>query len=89
MAMTPEEQNRMRELEATVERLSSVEDVAFIEAMKRRLELEPTIARIVLAEIAKTSIGALSDVTISGIANNEILKWDSGSNTFEPASDAT
>ena len=79
MAMTPEEQNRMTKLEQTVQNLLLVQDVSFIENMKRRLDL-PSV-------IANTKLGDLFDVDTQGATNGQVIKLNTTNDKWEPAND--
>ena len=83
MAMTPEERNKMDKLERQVEALSKVQDVPFIENIKRRLDIVSEVAK----QISSTNIGDLANVDDAGITNNQLLKWNSSNSQYEPAND--
>ncbi len=79
MAMTPEEQNRMNKLEQTVQNLLLVQDVSFIENIKRRIDLQ---------SFAKTiKLGDLFDVEVEGATNNQVIKIDTSDYKWKPAND--
>ena len=83
MAMTPEERIEFNQMKATLQNLQRVEDVAFVENIKRRLDIPTAVTNT----IAETNIGALANVDTSGVTNDQVLKYNSANETWEPAND--
>ncbi len=81
--MTPEERQQFKEMKQTLDSLVRVENVPFIESIKRRLD----VTALVTAAIGKTNIGTLLNVDDTGITNGQLLKWNSSTELYEPAND--
>lgn len=77
--MTPEERQRLANLEQTVSNLQRVTDVNFIENIKRRLGLPGIITNL--------RVNDLFDVDTDGISNGQVLKWNSTENKYLPQND--
>ena len=80
--MTPEERNRLNDLEKRLDNLEKVQNVSFIENIKRRLDL-PNVPDL----ISKIRMGDLLDVDDTGITNGQLLKWNSSNELYEPEND--
>ena len=81
--MSPDEREKMEKLEQQVEALLLVQDVPFIENMKRRLD----ISSIVATAISNTNLTELFDVDTDGVTNGQVIKFTSSSSTWENAND--
>ena len=81
MAMTPEERIEFDQMKTTLQNIQRVEDVGFIENIKRRLDVQSDIVR----EIALIELNNLADVDTSGVSNGQVIKYNSG--TWENAND--
>lgn len=73
--MTPEERQEFEQLKETVRNLRELTDPQFFAALDR--EFVSTTLRL----------NDLEDVTTSGVTNNQVLKYDSTTLTWEPADD--
>ena len=71
--MSPLEQ-KVAELERMVEILRAGQDTAFIEAIKRYIEVP-------------TNLNDLSDVDTTGVSNGEVIKYNSSNSKWEPGPD--
>ena len=73
--MTPQERREFEELKIMVKNLQRVEDVSFIENIRRRIDLEATARLITVQVIANTSINDLRDVDVPSPSNGQVLKY--------------
>ena len=83
MAMTPEERIEFNQMKATLQNLQRVEDVAFVENIKRRLD----IAGDINTAVGNTTLNDLADVDTTGVSNGQVIKYNNG--TWENDSDNT
>ena len=81
--MSPEQRLEYEQLKATVGKLERAEIPAFIESLYRRLE-----ARID-EKIAAITLNDLSDVNTTGVADGQVIKYDSASETWIDSDDLT
>ena len=87
MAMTPEERNEFNQMKATLQNLQRVEDVAFIENIKRRIGVDGTITAMIDGKLALVEINDLADVDTSGVSDGQVIKYNSSTETWENAND--
>jgi hypothetical protein len=71
--MSPQERQEFDNLKRVVTQLQKVEDIVFIESLKRRIVTE-AIARA----ISEVDLEDLRNVSISSPVNGQVLKYDSG-----------
>ena len=83
MAMTPEERIEFNQMKATLHNLQRVEDVAFIENIKRRLDVAGDVA----LAVSRTTLNDLADVDTSGVSDGQVIKYTSSTQTWENAND--
>lgn len=83
MALSPQEKREFEEMKKTIKNLREVTDVAFIESIKRRLDING----LVRLALNQTNIGDLADVDTTGVSNGQVLKYDSGDDNWQPAND--
>ena len=82
--MTPEERREFDELKRVVDTLVRVENVPFIENIKRRIDISGTVR----LAINNTNLNDLNDVDITSVSNGEVLKWTtSGTDRWINAAD--
>ena len=81
--MTPQDRRELNELRVAVTELQRVLNVSFVEEMKRRLNLDSEISDA----IGRIDIGDLNNVDTTGVTNNQVLKYNSSNETWEPAND--
>lgn len=81
--MTPEERQQFEEMQRTLRQLLAVEDVAFIENIKRRLD----VSGLVSNAISQTELNDLADVDTTGVSNGQVIKYTSATSTWENAND--
>ena len=81
--MSPEQLQQFQLMQKRLDALERVESVSFIESMKRRLGIAETVE----ADIDAIRLTDLSDVDTSGVSNNQVIKYNSGTNTWENAND--
>lgn len=84
--MTPQERQEFDDLKRMVQALLRVEDVSFIENIKRRIDING----IVRLAINQASLNDLSDVDITSVTTGQVLKYTtSGTDRWINAADAT
>lgn len=71
MSMTPQEKRDFDEMKATLQSLVRVENVPFIENIKRRLDVEATVNNAVGA----LTLNDLGDVDVPAPTNGQVLKY--------------
>ena len=81
--MTPEERIEFNQMKATLHNLQRVEDVAFIENIKRRLDVAGDVA----LAVSRTTLNDLADVDTGGVSNGQVIKYTSSTQTWENAND--
>lgn len=79
--MTPEDRLQFDEMKRTLEAIKRLEDVAFIENIKRRID--DTIDE----KIAAVELNDLADVDTSGVTNGQVIKYNNSNQTWENAAD--
>lgn len=73
--MTPQDRLEFEEMKRTVANLKAVTDLAFIENMKRRLDVQGIAERAAVVAIGNASINDLIDVDAAGATNGQVLKF--------------
>lgn len=73
--MSPEDRREFEELKQTVRNLKMVEDVAFIESMKRRIDVAAIANAAAVQAIGNASINDLLDVDVPSPSNGQVLKY--------------
>jgi len=81
--MTPEERTRLNKLEETVRQMQRVEDISFVENIKRRIDFEGNFKRL----FSLSKIGELLNVDDTGVSNGQILKYNSTTEKYVDAND--
>lgn len=69
--MTPQERQEFDELKRIVDTLVRVENVPFVENMKRRLDINGAVH----LAINQASLNDIGDVDITSVTNGQVLKW--------------
>lgn len=77
--MTPEQRTQFEEMQKDLAALKSVQDTNFIENIKRRLDIDGRFLRLRLNDLA--------DVDTDGVANNQVIKYNSTTNVWKNAND--
>lgn len=81
--MTPEERRQFEDMQRRLELLERVENVGFIENVRRRL-----FAGLTVAELPSIKLSDLSDVSgTDGASTGKVLK--KAATTWQPGTDAT
>lgn len=83
--MSPEERNKMDKLEKMVMAMYQANDVAFIESMKRRLNVPIEVANA----ISQTKLTQLADVDTTGVTDGQVIKYNLTEELWENANDNT
>lgn len=87
--MSPEDRREFEELKKTVRNLKMVQDVDFIESIKRRLRVNEDVESMVDTKIAAIELNDLADVNTTGVSNGQVIKYNSSNSTWEDANDNT
>ena len=83
--MTPEERTQMDDMQRRLAQLELAENVSFIENIKRKVGI--VTDREVRALLAALQLSDLANVDAASPSNGEVLKYDSTSEKWEPATD--
>ena len=79
--MSPLERE-VKELRELVMRILRVEDVAFIESLRRRVLQDADVD-----DLPAIRLNDLSDVNTTGVSNGQVIKYNSSNQTWEDADD--
>ena len=83
--MTPEERTQMDDMQRRLMQLELAENVSFIENIKRKAGI--VTDGEVRALLAALQLSDLVNVDAASPSNGEVLKYDSTSEKWEPATD--
>ena len=83
--MTPEERTQMDDMQRRLAQLELAENVSFIENIKRKVGIVPDGE--VRALLAALQLSDLANVDAASPSNGEVLKYNSTSEKWEPATD--
>lgn len=77
--MTPQDRLQFEQMQKDLATLKSVQDINFIENIKRRLDYDGRFARLRLNDLA--------DVDTDGVSNGQVIKYNSTTDVWENAND--
>jgi len=81
--MSPEQRQQFEMMQKRLDALERVENVSFIESIKRRLGVNTTVA----ADINAITLTDLADVDTDGVTDGQVIKYNSSNVTWENAND--
>lgn len=81
--MSPEQRQQFEMMQKRLDALERVENVSFIESIKRRLGVNTTVE----ADINAITLTDLADVDTDGVTNGQVIKFNDSNSTWENAND--